>query len=996
MLGMCAAIPAVHGAELPYAHDFSSGWGEMTVADGNDDGTKFILTYSGYNYTQGVAYTAPSDIAADEWLFTPVFNLEAGLTYEITFKAKSNSSNTTNELVLATGPEASVSAMEAVDGATLSLAYNWGSWSSHTFTYTATRSGEACFAFHLVSPAGQGSFYMDNIEVSAGVNGMSPTEVSVSAATHTVVGDKLHVAIDVTAPTATFSGNTLSDNVTLTATRSDNADFISSFEAAPGQIWNFVDTEGVAGNVTYTFTASNAAGTSAPVSVVSNPTVALPAAVSGLEVTTDGNGAFQLSWQPVTTPATSTGIFLPSEVNYTVSCNNSVLERGLSETSYEYTFPMPEEGQETVVFTVVANNSRGAGEKATSETFMCGSPYEGEFAESGLYANYRTSFDKKTWTIVGNASAWAASTGSSYSPVVNPQDSDGVLISYNARNGDALLLSPVLDLSGLQNPMLKFYLFHYPTGTASTIQAGFRTADGTDIMLGEPIVYNDRNKTEGWHEYLVAVPAEACSGTTRIIFAGISNGSYGSMFIDNISVKSYLADNLAVSGISVPKTVAIGESFDITATVQNKGVNAAKGYSLEFEIDGENAGTVTDTPEIEAQGTATVSLTVTAHPRHGGNTVNISVKAVYPEDLDMADNSAEAELPIEANEHPVATDLKGVAGKEGVTLTWSAPEVSTEPTVKTVFESFEDWEAYSTSAPEGSGWIFLDVDNSGQYGFNGHNGNTKFTAIVGEAYTPSYGNAFAPCDGTKALVFTKPYASSGNDNWVILPEVKGGTEFSFRVSATHLWNTLTDKIEVYYSMGSTDPEEFLRVARFDATTWTWTEHSFTVPAAARRVAFRTNGKMENDAIAVDAVSYCVEDAPLSLQGYNVYRNHEKTASVDAATTSYLDAVSNRADETRNYYVTAVYDKGESMPSASVDVDMSTGIDNVAADHNGISMTAADGIITVTGAEGMAVVIADAAGRTIFATAAADAAVSVKAASGIYIVRAGTKTVKVAL
>ena len=45
---------------------------------------------------------------------------------------------------------------------------------------------------------------------------------------------------------------------------------------------------------------------------------------------------------------------------------------------------------------------------------------------------------------------------------------------------------------------------------------------------------------------------------------------------------------------------------------------------------------------------------------------------------------------------------------------------------------------------------------------------------------------------------------------------------------------------------------------------------------------------------------------------------------------------------------------------------------------------------------MAVVIANAAGRTIFTTAAADDAVSVKAASGIYIVRAGTKTVKVAL
>ena len=106
-------------------------------------------------------------------------------------------------------------------------------------------------------------------------------------------------------------------------------------------------------------------------------------------------------------------------------------------------------------------------------------------------------------------------------------------------------------------------------------------------------------------------------------------------------------------------------------------------------------------------------------------------------------------------------------------------------------------------------------------------------------------------------------------------------------------------------------------------------------------------------------------------------------------------MSNRAAETRNYYVTAVYDKGESMPSPSVDVDMSTGIDNVAG-HNSASVAAADGIITVTGTEGMAVVIANAAGRTIFTTAAADDAVSVKAASGIYIVRAGTKTVKVAL
>ncbi len=165
-------------------------------------------------------------------------------------------------------------------------------------------------------------------------------------------------------------------------------------------------------------------------------------------------------------------------------------------------------------------------------------------------------------------------------------------------------------------------------------------------------------------------------------------------------------------------------------------------------------------------------------------------------------------------------------------------------------------------------------------------------------------------------MFTKPYSYGGsNDNWVILPELKGGTTFSFRVSATHSWNTITDKIEVYYSMGSTDPRNSFAWHRFDATIHGHGQNTRLPSGGSTPRGIPHQRQMENDAIAVDAVSYCVEDSPLSLQGYNVYRNHEKTASVDAATTTYLDAVSNRAAETRNYYVTAVYDKGESMPLA---------------------------------------------------------------------------------
>ncbi|MDE6157468.1 MAG: hypothetical protein K2F78_04905, partial [Muribaculaceae bacterium] len=100
--------------------------------------------------------------------------------------------------------------------------------------------------------------------------------------------------------------------------------------------------------------------------------------------------------------------------------------------------------------------------------------------------------------------------------------------------------------------------------------------------------------------------------------------------------------------------------------------------------------------------------------------------------------------------------------------------------------------------------------------------------------------------------------------------------------------------------------------------------------------------------------------------------------------------------TRSYYVTAVYDKGESMPSESVDVDLSTGVDNIAAGTGTISVSVSGNSITVTGAEGLSVIIADAAGRTVFATARADESLSVDVAPGVYIVKAGDKAIKVAL
>ncbi len=73
---------------------------------------------------------------------------------------------------------------------------------------------------------------------------------------------------------------------------------------------------------------------------------------------------------------------------------------------------------------------------------------------------------------------------------------------------------------------------------------------------------------------------------------------------------------------------------------------------------------------------------------------------------------------------------------------------------------------------------------------------------------------------------------------------------------------------------------------------------------------------------------------------------------------------------------------------------SAGIDGVTADGTAVSVTALAGAINVAGADGLPVVITSVSGQVLYSSAAAPASVSVNALPGIYVVKAGTKAVKI--
>lgn len=129
---------------------------------------------------------------------------------------------------------------------------------------------------------------------------------------------------------------------------------------------------------------------------------------------------------------------------------------------------------------------------------------------------------------------------------------------------------------------------------------------------------------------------------------------------------------------------------------------------------------------------------------------------------------------------------------------------------------------------------------------------------------------------------------------------------------------------------------------------------------------------------------------LSLMGYNVYRERVKANEAVVEEQEYSDTP--EASGTYVYAVTALYSIGESAPAFSAPVAFeSSGLDEAFA--AGISVSAAHGLITVSGAEGSAISVCGVDGRTVAAVASASAVTEISVQSGSYLVTVGSLTFK---
>ena len=984
--GVSSATATSNGINLgsgivpPYINTFDTQADAdgFTIIDANDDGKPWMWNAG----VMRVSYNSSLDM--DDWLITPPVKLQGGKLYTISFKAAAGS-NSYNERV-----EAKWGTAATVAGMTRNL-----------IEPTVLEGTTGLILSNMICPEADGTYYIgihgisdrdklylaiDNLEISAPEAATIPDATADLTVTPDPTG-ALKATIAFTAPAKAMDGSALTELTKVELSRGN--ELIKTWEApATGAALSYEDELETSGTYTYTVVAYNAIGQGASAAATAYVGVNKPAAPQNVEMAEEGNtGKVTITWDAVNTDVDGNPLN-PAFVTYAIaepSGNNWInIKDGLTTTSYTLQAVDADE-QDFVQYAVFAVTNGGE-TGAVTDMIAVGKPY------TSFSMTSEEDLDEYLLGVnTAGGAKWSIADNSKYSDVDDFDGTDMYLIMEgNYANQYASLFTGKIDLSAIENPGMTFY-----TMAIAETYENLLTVDVTDCATGEvTTVLNttDYKSAMEWEKIMIDLAAFSQKTVTITLTGTIK--THKLVLIDAWKVGSLLGNDLEISDITAPATVNAGEDYSVDVTVSNEGVNNATDFTVTLYADG--AKLAEETVEALASGVnTTVSFEATMSPI-ATEPVEFYAVVTYTADENTENNTSETiEVAPKQSKLPKVTDLAGESGAEGVELTWSEPDlanVAPDP----VLVDVEDGEAW---AEEYAGWTFVDVDGAVSGGFEGLDipavdpeGDKTTSFFVFDESGDEFSASFAAHSGHKYLASMFLYDGSQADDWAISPELSGD-EQTISFWAKSYSAQYSETIEMYYSTGSIDPKDFVKVdGPIEHLPATWTEYSFEVPAGAKHFAVRS--------CAADAWMLMLDDftfipagatsAELSIKGYDVYRDGEKINAELVEECEYTDTEATDGEHT--YVVVTVYTTGSSAPSNAAVIEYDGIADATAA---GIAITAGKGTITVTGAEGKLLTVAAADGKLYFNGAAA-ATQTIAAPAGIYVVKAGTKIAKVAV
>lgn len=986
--GINSAVATSNGVALgsvtpPYSNELSTieDLDEFTVIDANGDGKTWVINSGAAR----VAYN--SSKAMDDWLISPALKLEAGKMYQFTCETKAQSTSYVEKIEVLYGRSATAEGMtnELVPVTEVK-----------TTTYEEIggyiipeETGTYYVGIHGVSDADKYYLYVKNFSVGAGQSAAAPAAVTELTVTPDATGE-LNATVSFKAPETTIGGAALTGDVLVELKRDGN--MVNTATVAPGASVEVVDNVPVAGTYEYTVTASNEAGVGIATTVSAYIGVKAPAAPENVTISEEGNtGYVTLTWDAVTTDENGDPINV-SKLGYLV-CEYAGGWYAISDTLTDttYSFQAVEEGEQDFVYYGVFAVTEGGNNGAVSEMIAVGTPYNGmeeSFADGGLSYILGTGFSVKE-------GAWGLYTDSFGIPSCDGDNGYAGMKGQSLDSSSALFTGKI-SLEGMTNPGVSFYTYNIvgENPDINEIQLYVMEAGSNEwVELGAPVVVNDLNPgEEGWQMVMVSLEAYA-NKTVQVRFQATTK-QYVYTLIDQIKVGNQLGHDLKVKGINAPAFVNSGAEYTLNVVVGNSGTQSAETYSVTlYTLEGEEVA-VKECEALASGASATVSFNLVMSPV-AEEAVSYYAVVNYADDEDLANNRSEAiAIAPKLSKLPKVTDLAAERVDEGVKLTWSEPDLSSAP-VESGEVDFEDADSF---AMEYGDWTFVDVDGLPVGGFQGIDlpgitpGETLASFFVFDTSGDEFNQSFDAHSGNMFIATLFQYQGQTIDEWAISPLLSGDAqEISFWAKSYS--SSYPEKIEMYYSMNSTDVADFVQVGTtVNPVPGDWTQYTFEVPAGAKYFAIRSCAT-DSFMLMLDDFSFSAAggaSADLSIVGYDIYRDGVKINEEPVAETEYVDTEVESG--TYTYVVLAVYETGVSAPSNKAVIDVQVGIDGVKA---GVKVVSGKGAIAVTGAAGEALAVMAADGKVLYSGVASDKEV-VSVPAGVYVVRAGNKTVKVAV
>lgn len=1008
--------------DSPYLEAFNNvnSFSYFTTIDANNDksegGGNVWLFNPNYNLAAWWwDYDTPRT-AADDWLITPSINLDNKKVYRLSFDVTGFS--TQNNFI--TNVKATAGKYPTVESQTHTLTnyHREVVRGDNNYTERATvlfrpNKDERRIGFHATNN-GNDHIGLDNILIEEYGPATIPAEPTNVTAVKNIDGS---VTIKATMPVKRANNMDLSlSEITKIEVQNITAETTVALlegDKIASQI-SVNDNAPLFGNNQYRVCAYNSNGCGMEALVEINVIPDTPKNVTNLSIRVlNGGKDAHLTWAyPADYLGANGGTLRPDDLTYTIErsiyttqgTTSSTVARNIKELEFTDTDVDAAFGnnrQARVTYIVKARTVGGTA-NGTAISDLLGRAYELPAKESG------NSNGLKPWSTANAYMASWNTVSTGYSPMASSQDSEGGLLTFSPSQtntmGNADYVSPRINLSGMLNPKMTFWIYQGPELKDTYLEIGIVTIDnGVESAyksVSQQYCTRANVAQNGWYQYRVDLSAYGKCDRASIVLRAmgrvyIQSGKYdGYLHVDNIEITGDKpAVDVRVNTFSGSQAPVMGTETTYTVAVENNGLNEAKDVKVEFFADNELVSERNITLAVDK--TEELEFPFTPAIAEEGN-IHLTVKLTLEGDLNLGNNELSLNVRTVTPLLSFVNDLKAtVEDGNNVVLSWSDP--SEYPAGAAKHEDFSSFEDYALN--NFGGWTTYDADkitttngiSGGGFTYTWPHSGEPQAFIVFNPKRVGVSGLFEPSSGDRCLVSFNALGGR-NDDWLISPQLSGNKQTINFSAIVITVAPAYEYFETYYSNKSNSVEDFVQVGGVQVVNANiWRPYSFEVPAGAKYFAIRCVTKAESNyqfGLGLDDFEFTPAQPQSRLEGFNIYRDGKLIES-DYPENEYTDENVD-LNSTVTYQVTAVHREGESIFSNAVSVNYS-GIDS--AMPAGISIRGVEGAVLIEGAEGLDISLYTVDGRAVY-SANATASVRIPVASGLYIVRAGAAAAKV--